>query len=85
MQKYITLLGWFGLAFGIITAVASFLPGYGAFIGMGCMFPGFLFSSLYVLLLSKYEIVAPKFNPGYIGLLLSSTPILLFIYFYATL
>lgn len=82
MEKYIPMMGWFGLLFGVITAVASFLPGYGAFIGMGCMLPGFLFSSGYILLMSRYELTPPKFHPGYFGLLLSSTPLMLFIYFY---
>lgn len=84
MRNYVPLLGWFGLLFGLITAIASFLPGYGAFVGMGSMFPGFLFSSVYILLMGRYEITPPKFNPGYYGILLSSTPIILFIYFYAT-
>ncbi|HTF04756.1 MAG TPA: hypothetical protein VK826_12060 [Bacteroidia bacterium] len=81
MKKYIPLFGWAGLIFGITTAISSFLPGYGFFIAMTSALPGFLTSSLYVLLSSRYEVKAPRINPGYIGMALSSTPIIIFIIF----
>ena len=76
MQKYTPALGWIGLSFGIITAllVPYYLP-FSIFTAL----PGFLFSSLYILFAAKYELEIPRVNPGYLGLFLSSSPVLLFI------
>lgn len=84
MPKYIPLIGWLGLVCGIVSAASAFLPGWGAFISMTAMLPGFLLSSLYVMMSTRHQIEMPKINPGYIGMILSSTPLILFIFFYIT-
>jgi hypothetical protein len=49
------------------------------------MLPGFICSSLYVLFSTRYQMPTPKWiNPGMIGMLLNSTPLIMFIYFQVT-
>lgn len=84
MLKYLPLIGWGGLVFGIITAIFAFMPGSLVFISIFSMLPGFLLSSLYVMMSTRNDITTPKFNPGYIGMLLSSIPLILIIYFFVT-
>jgi hypothetical protein len=84
MQKYIPLIGWAGLIFGIVTAIAAFMPGLGFFIAITAMLPGFLLSSLYVMLSSRHQVETPRIHPGYIGMVLSSVPIVLFIFYFVT-
>lgn len=84
MLKYLPLIGWSGLVFGIITAIFAFMPGTLVFVAMLSMLPGFLLSSLYVMFTTRHNIETPKFNPGYAGMLLSSIPLILIIYFYLT-
>jgi hypothetical protein len=81
MQKLTSVFGWLGLAIGIVVAVAAPLPGWGTPIAFICMLPGFLFSSLFVLYSTKYQIKTKWVNPGYVGMLLNSTPLLLLFYF----
>lgn len=71
-------MGWIGLCFGIATAllVPYYLP-----LSLFTAIPGFLLSSLYILLTTKYEMETPRINPGYAGIILSSSPVLLFIVF----
>jgi hypothetical protein len=84
MQKLLPFFGIAGLICGIVCATSAFLPGVGVFISMIAMVPGFLLSSLYVMFATRYEVETPKINPGYIGMALSSTPLLLFIFFFLT-
>ncbi|MBI3511502.1 MAG: hypothetical protein HY064_12640 [Bacteroidetes bacterium] len=81
MKKFTLFLGWIGLIFGITTAVCAPLPGWGTPIAFFSMLPGFLCSSLYVLFSSRDEVNTGWFNPGYWGMFLSSTPLILLIYF----
>lgn len=81
MLKYYRQFGWAGIIFGLICSAGLLIPDLtGLKISFGAMLPGFLFSSLYIMLTTKHEIETPKINPGYIGLLLSSAPIILFIF-----
>ena len=85
MLKYYRFFGIAGVALGLVCAVGIFLPDItGLRISMLAMLPGFLFSSLYIMLTTRHEIPTPKINPGYVGLLLSSVPLILFIYFAIT-
>lgn len=82
MVKYVSFFGWAGIACGLICIAGIFLPDVtGLKVSLIAMLPGFLFSSLYIMLTTKHELDTPKINPGYVGLLLNSTPILLFIFF----
>jgi hypothetical protein len=82
MKKITPTIGWIGLALGIIVAVSAPLPGYGIFIALFGMLPGFICSSIYVLFSTRYQLPHPKWiNPGLVGMLLNSTPLIMFIYF----
>jgi hypothetical protein len=84
MLKYLPLIGWGGLIFGIITAIFAFMPGTLVLFSMFSMLPGFLLSSLYVMFTTRHNLETPKINPGYWGMALSSTPLILIIYFILT-
>jgi len=84
MQKLTPLFGWIGIALGIVTAIAAPLPGWGTPIAFFCMLPGFLFSSVYVLFSTRYQIKPKWINPGYVGMLLNSTPLIMLFYFQFT-
>jgi hypothetical protein len=85
MLKYYRQLGWAGVVCGMVCVIGFFIPDItGVKVSMIAMLPGFLCSSLYIMYTTKYEIETPKINPGYIGLLLSSAPVLLFLYFLIT-
>ncbi len=85
MVKYVPFFGYAGVICGLICAIGIFLPDVtGLTISMIAMLPGFLFSSLYIMLTTRFEIETPKINPGYVGLLFSSVPLLLFIFFFLT-
>ena len=47
-----------------------------------CMGIGFLFCSLYIMFRTKYELKTKWINPGYTGILLNSTPILIALYYF---
>jgi hypothetical protein len=81
VEKLTKFFGWFGFLIGITTAICAPLPGYGALIALICMTPGFLFSSLYVLFSTRYKISYGWFNPGYFGMFLSSTPLIMILFF----
>jgi hypothetical protein len=81
MLKYYRLFGILGIICGALTLLGFFIPDItGLKISLAAMLPGFLFSSLYIMTTTRHEIETPKINPGYVGLLLSSAPILMFIY-----
>jgi hypothetical protein len=82
MVKYVPFFAWAGIICGLICTAGLLMPGlYGFTVSLIAMLPGFLFSSLYVMLTTRHEIETPKINPGYVGMLLSSAPIILFIFF----
>jgi hypothetical protein len=82
MQKYIPHFGWAGIIFGTFAAVTAWplLPAGALVLSILFMFIGFLFSSLYVRLAATHEIKT-KINPGYVGMILSSAPVIMFIVF----
>ncbi|HLG03177.1 MAG TPA: hypothetical protein VI731_06255 [Bacteroidia bacterium] len=79
-EKLARALGWLGLLAGILTAIFTPLPGWFLQTSV-CMIFGYVFSGLYLMLSAKYGIETKWLNPGYAGLLLSSSPILVAIYF----
>lgn len=85
MLNYYRQIGWMGVLCGLICVSGFFIPGFtGLKVSMIAMLPGFLCSSLYIMYTTKYEIETPKINPGYIGLLLNSAPVLVLLYFFFT-
>lgn len=81
MQKYVPLLGWGGLFFGVLTAIFAWPSLSLLFFALFTMFPGFLLSSLYIMFSTRYEMETPRVNPGYLGLLLNSAPLIMFLIF----
>ena len=79
MQKYVPMIGWLGMIFGIATAILSWPSLPFLFFAFFTMIPGFLLSSLYIMFSTKYEMETPKINPGYLGIFFSSAPLILFI------
>ncbi|CAN5218871.1 hypothetical protein BH09BAC5_BH09BAC5_29850 [soil metagenome] len=81
MQKITPTLGWIGFTLGIIVMIASLLPGYAPYVAVFAMLPGFLLSSIYVLFSTKYQLKSKYINPGFMGMILNSTPLVMFVYF----
>ncbi|MCX6312431.1 MAG: hypothetical protein NT084_12440 [Bacteroidetes bacterium] len=81
MKKLTPILGWLGFLIGIVTAIAAPLPGWGTPIAFICMLPGFLLSSIYILFSTRYQLETKWINPGYVGMLLNSTPLIMLLYF----
>jgi hypothetical protein len=80
MLKYYRLFGQAGIICGLICVSGIFIPApTGLAISIFSMLPGFLFSSLYVMVTTRNEIETPKINPGYMGMLLCSVPVILVI------
>ncbi|MCU0435863.1 MAG: hypothetical protein MUC87_20560 [Bacteroidia bacterium] len=74
-------LGWVVLAFSALTAVFSTLSGVFQFIAMPMMLMGMGLSTIYLMLSTRHRVVHGYVHPGYIGLLLSSVPLLLILFF----
>ncbi len=81
MRKITPTLGWIGFSLGIVVMAASLMPGRGPYIAVFAMLPGFLLSSVYVLFSTKYQLKTKYINPGFMGMILNSTPLAMFVYF----
>lgn len=81
MPRYIRPLGWFALLFGAATAIFSALPGIFGFLSLPMMLMGLGLSTLYLMLSTRHRIEHGYIHPGYVGMLLSSVPLLLLIWF----
>lgn len=75
-MKNLKLIGTLSLVVGGITAVLAFIfpP-----LSMMTAIAGFILSSIYISILTRHNEEVKLLNPGYISLLLSSTPLLLFL------
>jgi hypothetical protein len=73
--------GWVVLLFGALTAGFSTLPGVLGFLALPMMLMGMGLSTIYLMLSTRYRVEHGYIHPGYIGLLLSSVPLLLIIVF----
>jgi hypothetical protein len=81
MPRYIRLLGWFALLLGAATAIFSTQPGIFGLLSLPMMFMGLGLSTLYLMLSTRHRVEHGYIHPGYIGMLLSSVPLILFIWF----
>ena len=84
LEKLTPYFGWSGFFVGLLTAVLAMLPGNFPLYAVFTMLPGFLLSSAYVMLSTRYKIVSRPFNPGYLGMALNSVPLILILYFTLT-
>ena len=82
MEKKLKLIGRLSVAMGIITALLCISPIAGAPIfALPVGFIGMISSCIYIFIDTQNEINSKKITLGIIGLLLSSTPVLLIITF----
>ena len=79
MLKYYKQIGWASVIFGLATTLLAWPTFAYLEFAMITMIPGFLCSSLYVMYTLRHELPTPWINPGYLGLLLSSAPIIFFL------
>jgi len=79
MIKTLRVLGILAILFGLIASISVFIINpYWPFIPVISGFLGFLMSSIYVFINSRNQSNQGFFNPGLIGMLLSSVPIIFF-------
>jgi LytS/YehU family sensor histidine kinase len=83
MAKKIRLLGILAIVLGVIASASTIIlmnwPGKTAVVvSVSSGFLGFLSSTIYTLLNTKHEVNKHPFNPGFVGLLLSSAPMISF-------
>lgn len=84
MPRYIKPLGWVVLAFSALTAAFATLPGVYGFLALPMMLMGMGLSTIYLMLSTRHRVEHGYIHPGYIGLLLSSVPLLLILFFKLT-
>lgn len=75
MHKAITILGNACMCLGLLSAILCAIPGM-LFPAIGSGFLGFVTTSVYIGLNTRYQVNQKKLNPGMIGLLLNSIPLL---------
>ena len=78
MIKTTRTIGIFAIAFGLIASIFAFIQLYWPLIAVISGFLGFMCSSLYVLFNARYQVSKKTFNPGLVGMLLSSIPLIFF-------
>lgn len=79
MIKTTRAVGIVAITFGLIASIFAFIHIMWPMIAVVAGFLGFLFSSVYIFLNARYSVNTKTFNPGTIGLLLSSVPVIFFI------
>lgn len=81
-EKKLKLLGIISLTIGILTALISIYPSPSAlFIALPLGFIGMFFSGAYVYIDTANDINTKKITAGIIGIVLSSTPVLIILVF----
>lgn len=81
MPAYVRPLGWIALLIGMATAILAILPGSMQLLSFPMMLMGLGLSTLYLMLSTRYKLQHGFIHPGYIGMVLSSVPLFLLIYF----
>ena len=81
-EKKLKLLGIISLIIGVLTALVSIYPSpRSLFIALPLGFIGMLCSGAYVYIDTTHDINTKKITPGIIGIVLSSTPVLIILIF----
>jgi hypothetical protein len=80
IEQKIKVLGRASIFIGVVTAFLCLFPKF-LLIALPLGFIGMICSSIYVYIDTKNDINTRKFTPGIIGLLLSSSPVLLILSF----
>lgn len=79
-MNLVRLTGILCMIVGAATAAMAFMNGYAPIIALATAILGFLLSSAHISLRLRYGVETKFINPGFVGLLLSSTPLLLILY-----
>ena len=75
-MKLFKISGYLSISFGLFSCLILLFPNF-VFLSLIFSFLGFIFSVINTFLNAKYEINKGWFSIGYIGMLLSSIPILI--------
>ncbi|MGE0566758.1 MAG: hypothetical protein AB7O73_02325 [Bacteroidia bacterium] len=78
-RKIYLVSGYLSIVFGLLSAGSIYRPGL-IFIGMLLGIAGFFMSGINIYLNNKFEFDDTKWPKGYIGMLLSSVPILFMLF-----
>jgi len=82
MHKKLKTLGIVSIVIGSVTALLCITPIPGSqILALPIGFIGMICSCIYIFIDTKKEINTKKFSPGIIGLLLSSSPVVLILAF----
>lgn len=78
-MKYAKYLGIASIAVGVLTVIFSFAGFFFLPFALFSAIAGFILSSLYISVATRNNLTHAVVNPAYIGLLLNSTPLILFL------
>jgi hypothetical protein len=81
MENLLRSLGWICVLLGAAAAALFFTPGVHPRIVMLITCFGFLSSSAYTMINSRHQVNQSIINPGIIGMLLSSVPLIALLIF----
>ncbi len=74
-MNWFKVSGYLSLMLGLVCCISLINPKYLFFALLFAIF-GFVFSTINIYLNAKYEITKKSFSLGYIGMILSSVPVL---------
>jgi hypothetical protein len=75
--------GYVSVVLGLLSTLCLFSPEY-LFFALLFAIIGFTFSTINIYLNAKYEITKSNFSIGYIGMILSSVPVIFLLYLIIT-
>jgi hypothetical protein len=78
MTKTLRIIGTLAIIFGLIASIFAFVNLYWPAIAVISGFLGFLMSSIYIFINARHQVNTSTFNPGLVGMLLSSVPVIFF-------
>jgi len=74
-ERWYKLSGYLSLIFGVLASASIYKIAF-LYYGIPLAFLGFLFSGINIFLQTKHEFDAGKFAKGYLGMFLSSLPVI---------
>lgn len=78
-MKYAKYIGIASIAVGVLTVIFTFAGFYFLPFALFSSIAGFILSSLYISIATRNNLAHKVVNPAYIGLLLNSTPLIMFL------
>jgi hypothetical protein len=74
-MNWFKISGYLSIILGLLCCLCLFNPFY-LFFALSFSILGFIFSTIHIYLNAKYEITKQFFSIGYIGMILSSIPVI---------